>query len=872
VSDNDPILDLLVRLEEARERGEEPASEGFGVGDPALLAEVAIRSRRRAQLLTLLDWSIAEGKGGGKLASNGRWPEMPGFTPLEVLGSGGMGIVYRAREEALGREVALKLIRADASLNDSAVARFRTEAAALARLQHPNIVQIHRLGDDDGRLFLALELVAGGSLADCLDGTPWPPRRAAALVEALARAVHAAHERGIVHRDLKPANVLLTPDGAPKLSDFGLAKLLGDGAGATLNGDVLGTPGYMAPEQVGGVEPGASEAVDVYGLGAILYELLTGRPPFRGATPFETLMQTRMSEPVAPRRLVAGVPQDLGVVSLKCLRKAPNERYDSAASLADDLCRFLDGRPVLARRGRPFSDLRLPRGVLLAGLTIIAIAAPLMALILSAPSHPSDTPADQAGHPAVADLQAGDRPSAEEALCDRLEAALIDRAARLSAARDLMGRAGRSPTTSGRLEQRLRRLSASEPEATILERATRAANLASALILVGDERLTRPLLRTSQDPTARTRLITALGHEAGPDRGMLLARATREADPGVRQALLLAVGLAVPRSGADEGSPVREDWANEVLRIYGDDDDPGVHGAAEWVLRRWDQLDRIKFARNLLADRQSRGELSDSRGWYLGPDRHTFVIIRPALPRGNDLPPDAPLTGGRAFALATHEVSALQLEDFLRTHPGHKPARVNKGFPACPVPLHMARAYCNWLSLKDGLGVGELCYEARENGEFLPASNFLERRGYRLPTEDEWELACFAGAATPYPYGHGEEMFAAHGLSSHSASKRPQNVGRLMPNAYGLFDMLGNACEWCERPRERAATACGGSYLFPPLAARDIRTDPDLNPDAARSVGFRVTRTWNPDSSLPTQRAAMPGGPVSRGDVADDAG
>jgi tetratricopeptide (TPR) repeat protein len=307
-------------------------------------------------------------------------PEEPGelgrlgpYRVLRVLGAGGMGVVFQAADPRLRRVVALKVIL-DARYADARhLARFEGEGQALARLQYPNIVQIHEVGRHRGRPYLALEFVAGGNLGQWLAGRPQPSRAAAELVLALARAVQHAHEQGVVHRDLKPANVLLSfsgrsqsgagPDPAPaplcerplngavpKITDFGLAKRL-DEEGLTRTGDLLGTPGYMAPELTRGHGPGADGGppADVYGLGAILYELLTGRPPFRGASVADTLEQVRTLDPVPVRRLQPQVPRDLETVCLKCLEKEPGRRYATAAALADDLRRFLDGRPVRAR-------------------------------------------------------------------------------------------------------------------------------------------------------------------------------------------------------------------------------------------------------------------------------------------------------------------------------------------------------------------------------------------------------------------------------------------------------------------------------------------------------------------------------------------
>jgi tRNA A-37 threonylcarbamoyl transferase component Bud32 len=277
---------------------------------------------------------------------------IPGYEILGELGRGGMGVVYKARHLKLDRLVALKMILAGGHAGAGDLARFQTEAHAIARLQHPNIVQVYEVGEHEGKPFLALEFCAGGSLAQKLNGTPLPPREAAALMETLARAMQTAHEQHIIHRDLKPANVLLSSDGTPKVTDFGLAKRL-DEAGQTQSGAVLGTPSYMAPEQAGGQPAAQARAIgpaaDVWALGAILYECLSGRPPFKAATPLDTILQVISDEPVPPRRLNAQVPADLQTICVKCLQKEPAKRYVAAAAMADDLRRFAEGRPIVAR-------------------------------------------------------------------------------------------------------------------------------------------------------------------------------------------------------------------------------------------------------------------------------------------------------------------------------------------------------------------------------------------------------------------------------------------------------------------------------------------------------------------------------------------
>jgi serine/threonine protein kinase/tetratricopeptide (TPR) repeat protein len=311
-------------------------------------------------------------------------PEVAGYEILEELGRGGMGVVYKARQPGLNRMVALKMILRAGHVSAADLVRFRMEAEAVAQLQHPNIVQIYEVGDQDGCPFFSLEFVEGQTLADQIGGVPQSPRFAAEITRDLARAMDQAHRRGIIHRDLKPANVLLTNDGTPKITDFGLAKRYADDdTGQTRTGAIMGTPSYMAPEQAAGKTKDTGPAADIYSLGAILYDLLAGRPPFRGVTVLDTLQQVRSLEPVPPRRLDMKVPRDLETICLKCLQKEPSKRYANAGDLAEDLRRFLAGEPIQARptplweRGVKWAR-RHPAAATLIGVSTVAAVSLLV--------------------------------------------------------------------------------------------------------------------------------------------------------------------------------------------------------------------------------------------------------------------------------------------------------------------------------------------------------------------------------------------------------------------------------------------------------------------------------------------------------------
>ena len=353
-SSSQAVLDLIYNEIMLREEtGETPLLEDYLRRFPELAPDLKLqfevehiiqsRSEPRGENhLTVVGAGLSR-------SPSSRIPRIPGYEVLGELGRGGMGVVYKARQVRLNRIVALKMILAGNHASPEARVRFLAEAESVAKLHHPHIVQIFAFGDCDGHPFFEMEYVAGGSLADRLDGTPRPPRDAARLVETLARAIDLAHRFGIVHRDLKPANILLTADGVPKIADFGLAKCLDVETGLTPTQLIVGSPSYMAPEQTGQSLAPIGPAADVYSLGAILYEFLTGRPPFQAATVLETLEQVRSDEPISPSRLRPQLPRDLVTICLKCLEKQPVRRYASSIELADDLRRFESGQTLRAR-------------------------------------------------------------------------------------------------------------------------------------------------------------------------------------------------------------------------------------------------------------------------------------------------------------------------------------------------------------------------------------------------------------------------------------------------------------------------------------------------------------------------------------------
>ncbi len=450
------------------------------------------------------------------VVASSSWPNLSGYEILGEIGSGGMGMVYKARHLQLDRIVAIKVMRDNSTAAVSE--RLAREARLLAKIHHPHIVQIFELGQYEDCSFLALEYCAGGSLAEHVVGEPQPPRWAAEVTLKLADALHAAHGAGLIHRDLKPANVLLAADGAPKIADFGLARLLGVDQDQTRSGMILGTPCYMAPEQTRGDRALVTTAADIYALGATLYELLVGRPPFKGTSFFETLEQVRRDKPVPPRKLQPGIPRDLEKICLKCLRKAPSARYRSAEELANDLRRFLKSPPseaspanaaarlVQSVRLNPFATLLVATNlVLLAGglssKTLLFRDAPAHSHTTESPAHADGTAEDAAGKARPA------RATQNSASPQRFESLLAQ------------ARAGRK---AGRLGQRFHGLASLTEAASILselgldETARREVrNEAIACMGLIDLRVDRHWTEPNADPShVRVRMDGKLEHYA----------------------------------------------------------------------------------------------------------------------------------------------------------------------------------------------------------------------------------------------------------------------------------------------------------------------------------------------------------------------
>ncbi len=931
-------------------------------------------------------------------------PTIPGYEIVDELGRGGMAVVYKAQDLRLKRLVALKMILRGPQADLKELARFRTEAEVVARLQHPHIIQIHEIGEHEGLPFLSLEYVEGGSLARKLDGTPWPAPPAARLIKTLAEAIHAAHQCGVVHRDLKPGNVLLTGEDFPKITDFGLAKRLDITTAQTETGQILGTPSYLAPEQAGGVIKRIGPAADVYALGAILYELVTGRPPFKTANVIETLTMVLSDDPVPPGRFQQRLPRDIETICLKCLDKQPGRRYGSAQELAEDLGRFLAGQPIQARpatyrdrilkwvRRRPDLAAALA-GVILVTLVAGSLVAwqwhkAVVALIETqrekkeralaqidalCTATPGAVPTILAGlqasqHEVMDSLQ--DRFATEQDRHRRMRLALallsfgadrvrddladwmleVEEPGEVLLVRDTLQpqrrdlleslwrksahgsssqrfralvalaafdpdgpgwsdgaafaveqlvtanplhlglwvgglrparehllaplskvfrgdqlperrqvaatilanhAAGRPDDVAGllldadgpqyetlwlalekkhldRLAQLMRSELASRPEAAHSEadqerQARRQATAAATLLRLAEPEPVWPLFRHGPDPTRRSYLVQRAG-SLGADPKLLVGRLMVETDVSARRALILALGEHTEKDlPAGERGPL----VQKLLAWYHADPDPGVHGAIDWLLRHdqegprprpfdWGQREALEAIDARLACRGAGPPGTGEYGWLVNGQRQTFTFVRGPVtarmglltrdPDGNEEPERPHLRHiPRSFAIAAKPVTVAQWRCFLDNRPearksyrsDPKSSRASAA-PVTSVAWYEAAMYCNWLSEVEGIPPDQWCYPEPIVEGFIPYPDYLQRRGYRLPTEAEWEFACRAGSETARYYGSPLELLHRYGISAANGGNRAWPVGQMRPNDLGMFDMLGNVWTWCQ--------------------------------------------------------------------------
>jgi len=700
-------------------------------------------------------------------------PAIPRYPVKERLGEGGVAVVFRAWDAELNRPVALKVLKETSAISQAARLRFRREAQVMAGLSHPNLIMVHDAGDHEGRLYLVMELVEGLSLAHGAGGRPPSLHDRVRLLERVARGVSAAHDRGIVHRDLKPGNVLVTPSGEPKVADFGLAHLVDSDTELTKSGTALGTPLYMAPEQVEGRPKEISPRTDVYSLGVMLYETLAGRPPYVGETLMELYQKIVRDEPVPPRRLDPGVPAELEAITLKAMEKVPGRRYATAGAFADDLARFLGGEPVAARPPGTvqlwFRKTRRYRAFVPTTLLALALLVAL-AFLLGRRREP----------PFLAFLEQveGDVNSVEG------ERKLPARQGQiLSPGQGVETGAWPSSGVLGFEDGTRLEIGAETRLAGIHLDRGRRLSLRKGILraAVAEDAKGGPLLVDTPHGEAKGSGVTVrIFVDPDPKRGTYLAVEAGRLNlktPAGATAVLESGQCAVLAEGVDpipRPLGVRLDLGDgvtmELLHVR-----PGTFtmGGTE-VPRTSSQLD----------ERPER-EVTLTQGFYLGKyevTRRQFAAFVRATGYTTDAEREGKSWGRRADGSwgAIPEMS-WRAPSFPQTDE----------HPVTCISWNDGKAFCDWATKKSG-------------------------REVRLPAEAEWEYACRAGTKAKWSFGETEALAALNAWTDANSGLRTQPVGQKNGNPWGFYDLHGNVWEWCRdetspRPSEGVGDPAGPS-------------------------------------------------------------
>lgn len=841
------------------------------------------------------------------------------FEIKELIGEGAYGSVFLALDPQ-ARQCAIKVLRPELLTDVNYLKRFQREARVLAAVDHPHVARIYASGHNEelGLYYLCMEYVSGGSVKRAIQGQGLSLRRSAEIVRDASRGTQAAHDLGQIHRDIKPDNILLEANGNAKLADFGLARDSLPGNTLTQAGDIVGTLDYLSPEQVRGNRTDSRS--DVYSLGATLYVLLTGETPFRGKK-HNKLLQIDRDPPPPPRKLLSSIPRDLETITLKAMAKEPGGRYKTAGDLADDLQRFLDNKPISARRASIVERTlrfcqREPRSVAWAGLVVAlligtgySLAAMMSAqnsrardrvdyfLELSADRAVEFTAETDEGLNSPALSRAIERvlmrsslsnferrrllvlkSFGDDAVYQDLVQAFVefDPEVPVRNAEDerkllfsvLKGRVGDPKSILEFLEQD-RPLFTSEP--SLLKWADAKAGAVSLLDQTDGYRYSK--LGSQFDEPSSACSYAFMQHQLGVDPERLIAQLFDSTDPVHQYWLILSV--------ANYSLPdISQEWDELEAKLsawsLGGTSDPGVRAAAEWALRHWGVVqEEANLVRNQeswilesIANRDVRFIRLGPAQFKMGsPEYEEFRQPYPGVETEHQVHLDY------SFAIAEHEVTVEQMEDFLvANEPNYKALKFSEARTAYSgVSWIQAIRFCRWLTTQAGLDESEQCYDdpaplLEAIGEF--PSDFpirIDRIGFRLPTEAEWEYACRAGSNQTFSFGCDRTKLPLFGWSNFELTEQVQVVKQLRPNRFGLFDVHGNVSEWCSDPQAKYQTdgvainptglqagalaghfraVRGGAYSTPPAYLRCAdRYHQRVNDVGTTATGIRLVRT-----------------------------
>ncbi|HEX3599751.1 MAG TPA: bifunctional serine/threonine-protein kinase/formylglycine-generating enzyme family protein [Lacipirellulaceae bacterium] len=829
------------------------------------------------------------------------------FELIEQLGAGSFGSVWLARDNELDRTVAIKVPRQRAmSVADQE--QFFREARAAAQLRHPNIVSVHEVGRDGDTIYIVSDFVSGKTLDDWLVDRRITALDAATLCARIADALQHAHEQGVVHRDLKPANIMIDSVGEPHILDFGMARREVGEVTVTTDGQILGTPEYMSPEQAQGESHTADRRSDIYALGVVLFQLFTGELPFRGNVRM-VIHQVIHDDPPFPRTLNGTISKDLETVTLKCLEKEPERRYQAAKDLGEELRRYVAGKPVHARpiskADRVWRWCRRHPAVAALSTSLVVGATVAFAVmswqwftikqsqdkwIALQVERLATAPASEVGS-ILAGLhlvQQQVRPRLQRLLEDKTTSPDARLRARLGLLADdpqqakfLIGavldehrsvdfRTLIESVAENNHDYAVAELKSvvngapTSPESQSDAWAKQKAYAALALLQLGSSEPVWRAMHDETNPAVQSFFISRF-KPTGTSPAAVAELLDKNPNVPLKRIAYLILG-SFERNEVSNATQL----AADALKVYEEDPHAALHSAARWLLTQWKFTREIDSVDALCKRRPADIEHKE---WYVSPTGHTMVVRGPAefmmgspeSEEGSDRSMEHlhPVRIDRTFAMCALEITVAQYQRFRKLLERQDIAR------DCPIQYVSwsdAAAYCNWLSSQEGLGADQLCYEndPLDNMFLRPTADCLNRQGYRLPTEAEWEYICRGGTTSVTFFGNSQELLSEYAwcpANSPGSIKRP--VGRKLPNQFGVFDILGNALEWCGdhfleyRIGGNIRVDCGGPTMSiqnsrvlrgsavgdePPYrsAKRDGAPEKEVG---ILAMGFRVART-----------------------------